>query len=161
MKFNQTELDKLFRYCFALTQKEDAAFDLLQSSLEKFLKKPPYELISENNYIRIIIRNNFIDQYRKDARYQFETFNEETGNFTDFDIKTLETIIINEDEVEKILQLLSPLDREILYLWSVEGYSTDQLSQILKIPKGTILSRITRLRVKIIHEYSDIKESAS
>lgn len=161
MTFNQTELDKLYRYCFALTQQEDAAFDLLQSSLEKFLKKPPYELVSASSYIKRIIRNHFIDQYRKDTKHQFESFDEEKDSFTDFDIATLESIVINEDEIEKILKLLVPLDREILYLWSVEGYSTEQLSQLLEIPKGTILSRIARLRVKVINEYGDIKGATS
>lgn len=154
MTFTQAQLDQLYGFCFALTHKEDKAFDLLQSSLEKYLKNPPEETESAKSYIKKIIHNHFIDQYRKEIRHKLESFDETTSELSDFDIMTLEALIINEDEIDKILQYLDPIDREILYLWSVEGYTTEQLSQLLEMPKGTILSRISRMRVKITSEYS-------
>lgn len=160
MKFTQVQLDQLYSFCFALTHKEDKAFDLLQASLEKYLKNPPHDIEASKSYIKKIIHNHFIDQYRKETRHKLESFDEEKTGLTDFDIATLESLIINEDEIDKILQYLDPIDREILYLWSVEGYSTEQLSQLLEIPKGTILSRISRLRAKITNEYSSITGEA-
>jgi len=36
--FEQDDLNKLYRFCYSLTIDETAAYDVLQNSLEKFLK---------------------------------------------------------------------------------------------------------------------------
>lgn len=47
---------------------------------------------------------------------------------------------------EKVLQYLKPDEREIFYFWAIEGMSTAQVAEQLETPKGTILSKIYRMR---------------
>ena len=58
----------------------------------------------------------------------------------------LETLTIQRDEIGKLLEQISPLDREILFLWAVEGMSFEEISKELDIRRGTLLSRMSRLR---------------
>ncbi len=71
--FTNEELNKQFRYCIALTGDEAQAYDLLQDSLESFLRGGDHAR-SSVAYLRVIIRNRYIDQFRKEASAQFFSF---------------------------------------------------------------------------------------
>jgi RNA polymerase sigma-70 factor (ECF subfamily) len=62
----------------------------------------------------------------------------------------LEDIVIAEYEVEAIMAILEPLERELLYFWAVEGYTAQEIADWTDSPRGTVLSRIHRLRQKIL-----------
>lgn len=152
--FTSTELNQHFRYCCALTsgraEARDDAWDLLQTATEKYLRKPPQNDIAKHSYLRRIIRNQFYDEQRYHKRWQKTDESVlDTPEMQDFDIKTLEDICITEDLLEQIWAELEPTDREILYLWAIDGHSTTEVAGMLSMPRGTLLSRIHRLRHKI------------
>jgi RNA polymerase sigma-70 factor (ECF subfamily) len=64
------------------------------------------------------------------------------------DYQCLEDIIIREQEVGEFTQQLSPEENELLYYWAVEGYTVQELSDETGKPKGTLLSRLYRIRKK-------------
>lgn len=109
-------------------------------------------------YLRRIIRNRFIDDLRR-----IQNGPAEIVSMADLpenhDGRDLESMAISADLVEQMFSLLSPDEREILYFWAVEGYSSRQLARHLDIPHGTVLSRIYRMRKKLIKsfggDYSD------
>ena len=151
--FDQKALNQLYRYCFTLTNHEEKAYDLLQTALEKFLSKPPQNALTKQAYIRRIIHNQFIDHYRREQKIGWEPFEEEA--ITDIDTSTgsLEEEIIHRDLLDKIWPLLDPFEREILYLWAVEGYTTQEVADVLETKKGTIVSRIHRLKIKLKQQF--------
>ncbi len=66
--------------------------------------------------------------------------------------------IIDETETEDVdlkkivnraIQQLEPMFRAVLVLRLVDGYSTKETADILKIPEGTVLSRLARAQKKI------------
>ena len=61
----------------------------------------------------------------------------------------LENTVIERDLLESLLEHVDPMDREILYMWAVEDRSFEEISQITSIKRGTLLSRIHRLKAKI------------
>ena len=144
--FDRAALDRLFRYSFALTADEADAGDLLQDALERFLKSPVVKLNPEA-YIRTIIKNRFIDRFRQRQRFRVEPFEETT--YVDFDISTLEQTLINENELETVWRILDATEREILFYWALEDMSTSEIAKTMGKPRGTILSRIYRLRQKV------------
>lgn len=150
--FNKNELNEFYRYCTVLTSNVDDAYDLLQTSLEKFLHSKTDKIISKNNYMRTIIRNQFIDQYRTINKYQFENFDE--NNITEINEETslLEEIAINNEEAELVWEILTNSEREIMYLWAIHGLSTTEVAKFLGAPKGTIVSKISRLRKKVVSQ---------
>lgn len=146
--FDKEYLNSLYKYCFALMADEHKAYDLLQSSIEKFLKIDSDVIENKRAYMRKTIRNQFIDVMRKQAKFDEEEF-DDTVTYVDMDISSLENLIADRFDVEAIWQKLTPSEREIMYFWAVEGYTTSELSEMIGISRGTLLSRIYRLRKRL------------
>lgn len=153
--FNNEQLQKLFRYGCALTTDEQQAHDLLQDAIESCLRQPPNKQAALMSYTRTIMRNRFIDNVRHRQRYPQETLEDEQLTI-DMDVRLLEDIIIDENELAGLWDLLDPLECEILFLWAVEDYSTTEIASQLEMPRGTILSRIHRLRKRLQDQGNDI-----
>lgn len=151
--FDETTLQQLYRYAYSLTCDEHNAYDLLQASLEKFIKS---SVVANEPvaYVKKIIYNQFIDECRREKIIQFESL-DDANLPTDFDVQTLEELLVNESMAKQILQSLEPDEREIMYCWAIEGYSTSEIADKLKKPKGTILSKIYRMRKKIVEQFGD------
>jgi RNA polymerase sigma-70 factor (ECF subfamily) len=66
------------------------------------------------------------------------------------DPRVMEDIVIAEHEVAALMAMLEPLERELLYCWAVEGYTAQEIADWTDSPRGTVLSRIHRLRQKIL-----------
>ena len=151
---NRDLLNNLYRYCFTLAGNESDAYDLLQASVEKYLKKSAESVKNENAYIKRIIRNQYIDEYRKQSRVDEEPF-DDTVTYIDMDTKPLEQIVASQQQVESVWQQLTSNEREIMYFWAVEGYSTSELAELLGVPRGTLLSKIHRLRARLETSFSE------
>jgi len=143
--FSKEELNRFFQYCVALTGDETEAYDLLQDSLVKFLGREN-NVRSSGAYFRRVIRNHFIDHYRRETKYELTELDE---NVISAQESNLENILVNKEETRIILNELGGHDRELLYLWAVEEYTSKELAEFLKVPRGTILSRLHRLKIKI------------
>lgn len=143
-------LQRLYRYGFSLTRNEDAAYDLLQDALEISLRKAPVNDNATISYVQRIMRNRFIDQYRREHRHPTVSYEDNNNQPVSIDPQVLEDIVIAEYEVESIMALLEPLERELLFFWAVEGYTAQEIADRTDSPRGTVLSRIHRLRQKIL-----------
>ncbi len=154
MEFDKPRLDRFYQFCLSLTAHQADAYDLLQTGLEKYLRNPPQVTAAAESYMYKILRNTFIDHWRQKARVNNESY-EDDQHSMDFDIATLESIYINKQAANDLLAGLDPEDREILFLWAVEGYTTREVAEVLSMPKGTVLSRIYRLRQKLQAENSN------
>lgn len=146
--FDQATLNRLYRYCRSLCEQESDAFDLLQSAVERCLRVPPNDSDATYPYTMRTIRNVFIDQYRRKQKLAFESFDEATQAI-DYDIASLEEIALDRVELDHLWPTLSIVEREILFLWAVEGYSTDEVASHLEKPRNTILSIIHRMRQRL------------
>jgi RNA polymerase sigma-70 factor (ECF subfamily) len=156
MKLNEAELNGLYRYALALSRDKDDAYDLLQASLENYLielKRATRPIDNPPVYLRTLIRNRHIDQLRHQQRWKNEAF-EECATY-DISPDSLEQSCIDADSLRVIWRELSPLDRDILYHWAVLGYSMEEVSAQLDVPRGTLLSRLHRLRKNIDSRYSN------
>ncbi len=142
------QLQRLYRYGFALTRDRDAAYDLLQDAVETGLRKAPRNSIATIRYLQRIMRNRFIDQYRHDQRFPMVSLDDHMP--VSIDQRVLEDIVIAEQEIDNIMSLLDPLERELLYFWAVEGCTAQEIAERTDSPRGTVLSRIHRVRQKIL-----------
>ncbi len=55
----------------------------------------------------------------------------------------------NEDTITKALQNLEPEFRSVIVLRFIDGFSTKETAEILKLPVGTVLSRVSRAQQKL------------
>jgi RNA polymerase sigma factor (sigma-70 family) len=150
MKFDRTSLNKLFHYCLALCGQRDDAYDLLQDSLEKYLSKPESSVSNPQAFIKRIARNRFFDLQRRKKIIQFDVL--ESADEIVNDEKDLESLLVDELTLKRTWQLLSAAEREVIFLWAVEDLSTAEIAAQLGIPRATVLSRLRRLRLRILSD---------
>ena len=142
-------LNRLYRYAYALAGTEADAYDLLQDSLERYLRHDRHDLDNPEAYLRRIIRNCFVDGLRNRGRHLQEPLEDGATEPQDIGTHTLESMMIDTDQVEWVWGQLDPRDRELLYLWAAEGMTAREIAEELGAPRGTVLSRIHRLRARL------------
>jgi RNA polymerase sigma-70 factor (ECF subfamily) len=76
--------------------------------------------------------------------YKFLAKKQATENIEDAEILAPRAGISNEERIalERALWSLSKEDREIITLKYLDGLSYDEISEYLKIPRGTVMSRL-------------------
>ncbi|WP_028772863.1 RNA polymerase sigma factor [Shewanella waksmanii] len=149
--FDASLLNSLYRYCFCLTLDKSRAEDLLQTVLEKWLR-----LADSGNYqpsyVRKMIRNQYIDDCRHQQCVAFDSIEQHAPVL--LDEHNLEQLTIAQDLIEKVIVQLSISEREVLYLWAVVGFTANEIATELAQPRGTILSRLHRIKSKVA-QWSD------
>lgn len=156
--YTRDTLNRLYRYCRVLCDQESDAYDLLQAAMERCIKSPPRRASAEIAYAMRVIRNMFIDQLRSNARLSFEPFDEDSVAL-DFDVASLEGLVLDRNELEVVWSEMTVVEREILYLWAVEGYSTDEVAGHIDRPRNSVLSIIHRMRKRLRKRFGDARSS--
>ena len=149
--FDRPVLQRLFRYGCTLCNNQDDACDLLQYALEKMLQNPTSRKhASDLAYVRAIMRNRFIDEYRRSNRFPEQSYDD--NSTVAMDETSLEDMVIAQVDLEIVWEILDPFEREILYYWAVEEMTAQEISSQIDVPRGTVLSRIYRVRKKVESE---------
>ena len=149
MLFDRSALNRLYRYAYTLCGHEASAYDLVQDTVERCLKRPPGPLASPEAYARRVMRNRFIDQRRRLQNSPEQIHPTADVELLAIDTHCLEEAQITRDQLEKVWSLLDPLEREILYYWAAEDMTAAQIASTLGTRRGTVLSRIHRLRHRL------------
>jgi len=106
--FDKDILNKLFRYACTLCIDQDDAYDLLQYALEKYLhNQSDNKYGNEVAYVRTIIRNKFIDEYRRSNRFPEEAYDDEST--IAIDVASLEETVLAQVELEIVFSLVTEL----------------------------------------------------
>ena len=147
-------LNQLYRYALSLAKDEAQSYDLLQGAIEKLLQKEESRLgviDSPIAYLKQTIRYAFFDQLRK-GRFELvlnaESIEEHNIKYA-LSEPTLEDIHIQQREVERLLKRMSAEESELLYLWVVEEFTFDEIAAFKGVAKGTLLSRMHRLKKRM------------
>ncbi|MFK3797162.1 RNA polymerase sigma factor [Pseudomonas sp. NPDC088444] len=139
-------LPRLRRFAVSLTRDHSSADDLVQSSLERALsgwgtKRPDGDLRA---WLFSIMYRQFLDAHRKSRRYSrmLELF---TGGRDDHYEPSVERTVVAQSTLQAFERLNA--EQRALLLWvSVEGLSYKEVAEILDVPVGTVMSRLSRAR---------------
>ena len=142
-------LQRAFRFALSLTHDQARAEDLVQDAWVSILEaRAP----RTRRYVFSVIRNRFIDQYRRAARVVMEPFDARAdveaaveNHFWDEPCVSPST----SAALERALGRLRPEERETLYLSAVEGFTAQEISTLRGCPRGTVLSMMHRARHKL------------
>lgn len=146
--FSDKELNSLFKFALALSDEQQDAFDLLQGSLEKCLTASP-DIEHKMAFARKVIKNRYIDQFRRKQRIKEEFFDEESVVPMDLELRNLEDLYLHSHEADRVWSILEADEKEILYLWAIEEYTIQEIADQQNKPKGTLLAKVHRLKKKI------------
>jgi RNA polymerase sigma factor (sigma-70 family) len=152
----------LYHFALRLTSNEDDANDLVQDTyLKAFRFFGSYESGSNAKaWLFRILKNSFINNYRKVSKEPNKMDYEEAENFLNTNKSTggygndlRENIFkgLIGDEVSRALNSL-PVDfRIVIILCDIEEFTYEEISKIIDIPIGTVRSRLHRAR-KMLRE---------
>ncbi len=104
---------------------------------------------SVGTYLTRIAINLSLNELKRRKRKSmiFQENNEESFELPDKDTKT--GFDENKEFIHKAIQKLPAKFRSVIVLRLIDGCSTDETAKILKIPTGTVLSRLARAQQKL------------
>ena len=151
----------LLNFAYTLTSNRDDAYDLLQDTTLKALDSEDkyVENVNFKGWIFTIMRNLFINKYRKESRsvvvvdqsddlYQLN-FSQDSG------FETPEGAI-NAKEIEAVIASFSDEYRQPFTLY-ISGYRYAEIAQRMKLSLGTVKSRIHQARIKLQALLADMR----
>lgn len=145
-------MPQLRRYSYGLTGSIDKGDELLQDSIVKILSMDNdlNHIDNLNAYFYKIISNDWKDKIkkRKIETYDIEDFSN-TLSANDFD---LDEKIDSKRKYKKIHELINKLSENLkstFLLATIEEKSYKEISEILDIPLGTVMSRLNEARKKL------------
>jgi len=137
---------KLVRYANNLIRDENKAIDIVQESFIKaFINLNSFDIKKKfSSWIYRIVHNQVINVAKK---YQKETplledWDFESSDNIEKDFEQKETV----ENVEKCLSKIPLLYSEPIALYYIDEKSYEDISDILKIPMGTVATRINRAK---------------
>ena len=142
-------IPSLRRYARALLGVRGDADDLVQESLERALSR--WHLFSPDRPLRpwlfAIMHNQFISGRRRDARRGGgEPIDAEDARLS---VPATQDARVALHELADALAELPAEQREVVLLVGLEGLSYAEVAEILSIPLGTVMSRLSRGRERL------------
>ncbi len=154
--------DALYNYALKIVRNVEDAQDLLQ---ETYYKAYKYYHQFENGtnskaWMFMILKNTFINNYRKSLREPakidydliedfYESIKSDKAQSNNLDLEFYQNLF--DDELSAALSKLPVKMREVFLLCDLEGYTYEEIAEIVNIPVGTVRSRLHRAR-KILQE---------
>jgi len=159
--FNKNELNQLYRYALSLCRQEETAYDLVQAAIERYLYKTSTAVDKPLAYLKTIIRNLYFDLQRHEKVLPMVSMESETVSHIEplSDDLSMESALINQQQVLHLITCLSAEESELLYLWAVEEYTVEEIAVLHEKPRGTVLSKLHRLKKRIREQVQ--RESAA
>jgi RNA polymerase sigma-70 factor (ECF subfamily) len=143
-------LARLWRYAFVLSRRRDYAEDLVQATCVRALEKshqftPGSRL---DRWLFTILHSIWLNDVRSRNAHRTESldFHEEQGAHDGVGIA--ETTV-RARQVLRQVEDLPDGQRAAIFLVCVEGFAYREAAEILKVPIGTIMSRIASARAKL------------
>lgn len=138
-------LPRLRRFARGLSRSQDEADDLVQGACERALRSiDSFEVGTRlDSWMFRILRNLWIDQTR---RAPVESLDESAFEIAGEDGPRVVEARMELNDVRAGILALPNEQREVLVLICVEDMSYRDAAQILQIPIGTVMSRLSRAR---------------
>jgi RNA polymerase sigma-70 factor (ECF subfamily) len=152
-------LDALYNTAYRMTRNSQDAEDLVQETYLKAYKY--YDKFEEGTNLKAwlfkILKNTFINSYRK-AQLQppqsdfadiEESFESQISEDASRQIRNPEEELLEnvlDEDVQRAVDQLPQDYRMVVLLADLEGFSYKEISEILEIPVGTVMSRLYRGR---------------
>jgi RNA polymerase sigma-70 factor (ECF subfamily) len=148
--------DQLYNHACWLTGDRIDAEDLVQETYAKALKG--FAAFAEGTNIRAwmfrILRNTFLTSRSGLAAQRTESLVDEDGNAEELvaDALTPELILMRSQDEQALFAALESLPvnyRQIILLCEIEEMSYREIAQVIDVPLGTVMSRLSRARASL------------
>jgi len=151
-------LDALYGYALTLTRNQSAAEDLVQDTYLRAVRAFG-QLVPNSNlkgWLFVIMRNAWLNQIRhRNSGPRFIELDEPQGKraihlaVPDDDPYLAYMRKLDREEIQAAIASLPGIYREIIVLRDIEGFSYQEIAQLISCPAGTVMSRLGRARGKL------------
>ena len=154
-------LARLYRYAFSLSRDAELAKDLVQQCALNALaaRSEPKDEAAYRAWLFVILRNALIDSRRRRgvANALVDAY-PDRDHAQNVEFWNDDERLINVLTVKQAMSRLSEQDSEIIGLIDLAGLSYAEAGKVLGIPTGTVMSRISRARSRLLAliEHSNI-----
>ncbi|MCY7358713.1 MAG: RNA polymerase sigma factor [Rudanella sp.] len=131
--------------CMRYTNSREQALDVLNDGfLKVFTRLDQYDTTQPfKGWLRRIMINTALDQYRASVRHQHEDLSEAMHASTD--TADVHSQLAHEELIE-LIQQLSPAYRLVFSLYVIDGYNHEEIATRLLISVGSSKSNLARAR---------------
>lgn len=155
-------LNQLYGAALRLTRNQQDAEDLVQETFAKafasFHQFTPGTNLKA--WLYRILNNTFISHYRKAQRRPQESAAGEAEDWQEYQASSHQSTglesaemlaleLVPNEEIRQALEKLSEERRTAVYLADVEGFSYQEIADIMGTPIGTVMSRLYRGRTQL------------
>ena len=159
--------DQLLNFVFRFVGNHEEAEDIVQETfLRVYRKRKAYKRIAKfSTWIYTIAGNLARTELRRRKRKKLFSVTDMGYEDRDYEIsdeglspESRVNEILQEEIIQKEINNLSPKFREVIVLRDVQELSYDEISKIIKVPIGTVKSRVNRGRLKLQKKLRYLKE---
>jgi RNA polymerase sigma-70 factor (ECF subfamily) len=153
-RYKDPLLNFIFRFIGDLNESED----IVQDTFYRVYKNKHYykEVAKFSTWIYTIAGNLAKTELRKRKRRKIFSINKETQSEKEFELPDPKldpeqevNSTITEKHIYKAIRNLPPKFRQVIILRDVQGFSYEEISSIIKVPLGTVKSRVNRARLRL------------
>jgi RNA polymerase sigma-70 factor (ECF subfamily) len=137
----------LYNFLLSIVQDADVAVDCAQDTFLRAYKNLQKGKGVNAAWLYTVARNRAMDEFRRKKHI-------------DPNSDELERLPVRHSTdralaVQEVMAALSPADREVLYLFDVAGFQTDEIGDMLGIRGSAVRQRLSRARARFRHLYGE------
>lgn len=158
--------DQLLNFVYRFVGNQEEAEDIVQETfLRVYRKRKAYKRIAKfSTWIYTIAGNLSRTELRRRKRRKLFSVSDMGFEDRDYEISdegyNPESQVegrLQEEIIQKEINNLSPKFREVIILRDIQELSYEEISKIIKVPIGTVKSRVNRGRLKLQSRLKDLK----
>lgn len=144
------ELPRIRRFAYSLTGNKADADDLVQNLVLKMLQKGMSQEVAALPWLLRVCKNMWLDEIRsRDVRVK-AVQEKKIPTTEQLSVEDSHETAYTLEQVLAVLQAMSEEQRVIISLVIVEGFSYAEAASMLEIPQGTVMSRLSRARKRML-----------
>jgi len=159
--------DQLLNFAYRFLNNLEEAEDVVQETfLRIFRNKHAYRQIAKfSTWIYTIAGNLAKTELRKRKRRRYVYISDMGFDDKEYEIEDTQAnaekeveSLFQEKQIQKAISELGPRFRQVILLVDVQELPYEEVSKIMRVPLGTVKSRVNRARLKLQAKLSDIME---
>jgi RNA polymerase sigma-70 factor (ECF subfamily) len=169
-RYKDPLLNFIYRFLGDLVEAED----IVQETFFRVYKNKHYykEVAKFSTWIYTIAGNLAKTELRRRKRRKVFSIHKETATEKELELPDLKSdpekevnTVVTEKIIQKAITSLPQKFRQVIVLRDIQGFSYEEISSIIKVPLGTVKSRVNRARLKLQEDLSflleDLESSSS
>ena len=153
-RYKDPLLNFVFRFVGDLVEAED----IVQDTFYRVYKNKHYykEVAKFSTWIYTIASNLSKTELRRRRRRKLFSIHDETGSEKEYELPDLSknpehkvNSAITEKIIQKAISNLPSKFRQVIILRDIQEFSYEEIASIIKVPLGTVKSRVNRARLRL------------